>query len=102
MVKSYKYDAFEVARRFNGVPMCGHMKPCAILKDKQECEATYMDCSPEGCPFYQVPHEIVSSQEKAVQRLKSLPAEEQVKIAEKYHEGILEWWNLHERRVAHG
>ena len=51
-----------------------------------------------NCRHFETKEQYRERCEKANARLRSLPLAEQEMIAEKYHEGIKEWWNKEETK----
>lgn len=68
------------------------MNRCFAIKEKRECKAlTVNRCIGESCAFFKTRREQNKSQKIANERLKQLPIEKQMYIADKYHNGKMFW-----------
>lgn len=63
---------------------CGKAGKCIVLHE-------YRCPGQEACRFYKLPFELERSRRLADVRLRTLSAEQQMHIAEKYHGGQMPW-----------
>lgn len=66
---------------------------CFALKNKGRCRALTNEtcCGFDSCPFYKGKTQAAQDEEKANERLRALPREEQSYIAGKYYGGAMPW-----------
>ena len=65
---------------------------CFAVKENGECKAlTFNRCIGESCVFFKTRKVQNESLKRASERLKQLPIESQIYIAEKYHNGKMLW-----------
>ena len=88
--KTYDIQTITVMlKAVNGVMPCD----CVHIMNGK-CEAIKVpECRhhEEPCPFYRTPEEAAASLERYNARMRSLPVEQQIRYAERYHDGIMTW-----------
>ena len=67
-----------------------------IMRGKSGCVGLELDECPPRCPFYKDSEGWQQSEQKAYNRIRSLPADKQQEIANKYYGGEMPWMEDHQ------
>lgn len=67
-----------------------------IMRSKSGCVGLELDECPPRCPFYKDSEGRQQSEQKAYNSIRSLPADKQQEIANKYYGGEMPWMEDHQ------